>query len=433
MTDVSIGPINRVDSNTIECEIHPSSHAKKYFTGSPFKIRYDFDIQNVPESILVIPALTTVYPVAWISGFDVKIDSIDRAFYESLADLKAGYGRMLKFDLKDVETIVGGGIIENTQPTDNTGMLFTGGVDSTASYYRIQDKSPVLIGIKNSKYSESEWNEREELVREFAEQRGLDVSIAYSNLRSVLDTEMLNLEYEREIGRYWFAGIQYGIGYMGICAPITYQKGIGTLYQGSGYTQDPTYPTAQPYIVDHLSWSSSQCNIDAVKETRQDKLNIISAGMVDDETPHINCCGCVNCCSCEKCYRTILGFLVEGVDPQMVGFDVTEDITARIRSDLENRQVTLSELQLAMWRDTQSRMGAGEFPYGDDDFVEWFKNTDLERFADTSSKSGSILSTLFRTLPYPFDHQLYNYYRTGRSRAAAVKHHVQSYRMRRDF
>lgn len=192
---------------------------------------------------------------------------------------------------------------------------------------------------------------------------------------------------------------------MGICAPLTAALGYETLYQSSGFTTDPHYPmSAQPYIVDAIEWSGTTCQLDAPDLTRQQKINII-ASSIDSYAHDVFSCTSGedggNCVDCETCYRTLLGFLAAGIDPNRVGYDVTDDDLDRIHTAFKAGDLTLSATQLRVYRDIQDAMEHADLPFGDE-FSAWFTALDLDQFHDDSDDT-SLKRSLWRRLPYPAD------------------------------
>lgn len=62
--------------------------------GSEFFIEYDRDISIVPDSILVIPFLTNILPIAWVLDAEIILPEIDEDFYKSIPEIKRGYEEM---------------------------------------------------------------------------------------------------------------------------------------------------------------------------------------------------------------------------------------------------------------------------------------------------------------------------------------------------
>ena len=64
-----------------------SDSIKKFFK-EPFFIDYDVSIEDVPDSILIIPLLANVLPISWLVGFNITVDSLDEQFYQAALEVK---------------------------------------------------------------------------------------------------------------------------------------------------------------------------------------------------------------------------------------------------------------------------------------------------------------------------------------------------------
>lgn len=143
--------INKIDRNnnqisisyTIEGEIQKYFNEKKLFT-----IEYNTNINNVPESICVIPFIANILPIVWLTDAILIIDSIDEEFYNSIDKFKQGYINMYPH-IKFKGTIIAKNIDRNIQPKPLTrkGAFFSGGVDAFATLITHISELPFLITI----------------------------------------------------------------------------------------------------------------------------------------------------------------------------------------------------------------------------------------------------------------------------------------------
>jgi len=62
--------------NDITC----SESLRKYFNYYTFWAEYRMDIEDVPESLLVIPALSSILTLSWAKCADIFLDEIDQKF-----------------------------------------------------------------------------------------------------------------------------------------------------------------------------------------------------------------------------------------------------------------------------------------------------------------------------------------------------------------
>ena len=120
---------------------------KKYFNqDKSFYIEFQEDISSVPESILAIPLVANLAPIAWYAGFNIEIEELDEDFNKALQVIKQDFlKRESVNELKG--NILPKKVVQNTFEKSKTAMLFSGGVDAYATYIRIFDKTPDLITL----------------------------------------------------------------------------------------------------------------------------------------------------------------------------------------------------------------------------------------------------------------------------------------------
>lgn len=81
--------------NKIKINYRVDGEIKKYFydIGS-FDIEYSINIENLPKSIAIVPFVTNVLPLIWITDSVLEINELDADFYSCIGDLKTGYINM---------------------------------------------------------------------------------------------------------------------------------------------------------------------------------------------------------------------------------------------------------------------------------------------------------------------------------------------------
>lgn len=409
-----------VEGSKVSIELDVPYQLRSYFRNTRFQVAYDRPVEDVPDGILSIPAIMTTAPVAWAAGRSVFTPVIGNTFRRELEAVQAGYADLYPdvFDA-DIPAVRADNIVEHELPeTSQSGLLFSGGVDSIAAYLRHHDRPLAAITIRGSDVeSEVSWNNVRSQTKTFTSAHEIAHRTIHSNFRSVLDYRLLNVQFRNELGRDWWGAVHYGTGLPALCAPLAYREGLVYLYQGSGYTSDPSYPTAQPVYVNKLQWAGTESQLVDVDVTRQEKLRRIASaienGLLDPHATTVRSCyessSGENCSTCSKCRRTILGLLVEGADPNQLGFEVDNSTLLSIRSDIESGRTQLDGLSIEFWEQIQQRADAGEcYPY-DDGFFNWFSTVDL-RSNTTGTTNDGLLATLesasdviIRHSPYPMD------------------------------
>ena len=124
---------------------------KIFWMGELFSVQYNEDIENVPQSILVIPLICNILPIIWVNNATIYLDEIDKKFYKSIPNIKKGYKEMLpniefKGKLK-AKKKVKNNIKEQNADIEKTATFFSGGVDSYSTLIRKMNEKPDLITI----------------------------------------------------------------------------------------------------------------------------------------------------------------------------------------------------------------------------------------------------------------------------------------------
>ena len=398
--------IDRIDADgsTLECDLRPSAELERFFTGEPFRVSYDRSIEDVPEGVLAIPVLANVCPVAWANGADVYVDEVDATFAHALEDVKGALLSMHNFleggVLYAKETVDAAGDASPAADDSDSALLFTGGVDSTASYVRHREEEPTLVSIRGwtitpDPADDEDWDHLRERVSGFADERGLETAFLETNALSSLDHAMLLAHYKRHVDGAWYSSVGHGLGLLGLCAPMAYARGIDDLYVAATHWEGIDLEWgSRPDIDDNVRWGGTRCHHDCYDLTRQERLDLI-ADYVESEAPTLELQTCNdrmdgNCGECEKCYRTAVGLRLSGLEPTAHGYPFSDDDYAEIRRKLEGGAWELGEDERYMWADIRDRVRETD-PESPEEraFFEWLEAVDLETLV---AESGSPLS-----------------------------------------
>lgn len=402
------------DDDTIVAELDIPRRLNPYFDSTEFFVRYDSSIADCPESLYPIPVLTTVLPIAWAEGVDVRVDRIDRHFLSSIGDVRAGYERLF-----GDEVFGGAGGLRadqvdeiRTRTDDGAGLLFSGGVDSLAALVRHRNECSDLFTVHGADVQVSNTRGFERVAARnevMAEEFGATLHRVQSNFRECLNYLNLNLYYRNTLNRSWWVGIQHGIALPGLCAPVAHIRSLETVYLAASYSQDPDYPTIQPYITNHVNYAGAGTRMAVADLTRQERIGNITdwSENVDSEV-YVRSCSHdqdgSNCNECEKCYRTVLGLAAAGADPSAYGYRYDRDVLQSCRSGLKSEEIGLSDVVCRIWKQIQAELDVNTVPQprgGDCGFFRWFKDVDLNRFAADREVSASRKRMLLQRLPPP--------------------------------
>lgn len=420
MSTITIDDVT-ASGSTLESTVTVPRSLRRFFAEQTFRATYEVDISNVDESILAIPVLSHVAPVAWASGANVSVPKLDRQFEACLPTIEAALKRMYPDFMK------GGAIhveetVESTRPSgDGTGLLFSGGVDSATSFARHTEEVKTLIGIQGWTVDigdEDEWNEIERRTRALADRHGIETSTIRSNALSMLDTTMLQAHYKRYLVGSWYSGVGHGLGLLSLCAPLSVPEGLDHLFIASTHTDAFDYPWgSHPAIDDHVRWSGTTASHDGYELSRQEKIDRLAEFIERDPDLMLYTCNegeGSNCSHCEKCYRTAVGLILAGVDPIEHGYDIRADDLKAIQEPLETGEWLVDEDVLFMWQDLQNHAEtvSETAPPEVTEFFSWLAELDLNTCYERAphirdSRWGRAVRSAARRTPYPVYATLY--------------------------
>jgi hypothetical protein len=377
-----------VDDGTLECSVRPSADLERFFTGEPFRTDYDVPIADVPDGVLAIPVLAQVCPVAWANGADVYVDEVDARFARALSDVEESLCRM--HDFLEGGTLYARRTIEPTPPAgDGSGLLFTGGVDSTCSYVRHREESPTLISVRGwtitpDEADDGKWAALRDRVSRFADDRDLGTAFVESNMLSVLDHPMLLAHYKRYVDGGWYSSVGHGLGLLGLCAPLAYARGLTDLYVAATHWEGIDLEWgSRPDVDERVRWTGTRCHHDAYELTRQERVDVI-ADYVREEDPDLQLQTCNdrmdgNCGACEKCYRTAIGLRLAGLEPSAHGYPFSDADYDDLRRALADGEWVLGQDERYMWADIRERARETEpTSSAERAFFEWLEAVDLD-------------------------------------------------------
>lgn len=396
------------DSSTIRCEFDYPDELNGFFLETEFVAEYDADISDVPESVLPIPWLANICPLAWATGVDVELPRLDERYWESLIDVRQALEEMYPqfiqaSEIRCQELVSNEG---TRRDSENAALLFSGGVDAFATYYRHRDEDPTLITVHGFDVDMREtdaWEEKMERVEAFAEPRGLNSFSVKTNMMSFLESFMLNAHFRRFLQSDWYDAVQQGIGITGLCAPLAFSQQIDRLYMADGASEKYDIKVGNhPNIVNNVAWSHTSVQSDGYELTRQEKIETLADFIRENDIVLHTCLesGPGNCGVCEKCLRTAFGLVLAGLDPNRYGYPFDESRFEYAREQLENGEWKLGPAKATMWRDLQdhARRDAYDRPEAEE-FFDWLADVDIDRFVDYSNSSGFTAYKLTRRLP----------------------------------
>ncbi len=359
-------------------------------TDGLFEITYPFDIENIPESIRIIPFLSQILPVSWIYDAEIRVPVCDLDFHDCIEDVKAGYRKMYPM-VSFGGLLTAESVEENRKPEQGQNVLacFSGGVDALSTTIAHRQEKPLLVSLWGSDVpsdGEENWRPVETLIRKNADEFGLETMIARTSFRKLLNGKILS-EKIKETGDNWWHGFQHGLGILGHMAPVAWHESIGTVYIASSFTAKDQYTCASdPTIDSFIRFCGAGVVHDGYDLDRQEKIRrIVNFSKENNQQILMHVCwekrGGDNCCHCEKCWRTMLGLYAEGADPRQYGFSLFEDVD-RFSDDIErdfHRFWRLAEANyLPIQKKLREKMTEGDMTSG----LSWFMQADLQQIQD---------------------------------------------------
>lgn len=415
-----------IEGPTIRCGVTAAGRVRRFLTGEPFRAEYDADLSDVPPAIASVPVLAHVCPVAWATGADVSVPCVDAAFHDSLREVRQVLCGM--YDFMEGGAVRARRVVDTRERRpagefEDAGLLFSGGVDSVTSFVRRREEDPTLISVQGwvIDFDEGDrWETVRGHVSQFADEHHARDRYVRSNMLSVLDTPLLQAHFQRYVDGAWYSSVGHGLGLLGLCAPLSYALGLGTVYVAATHTPEFEEPWgSHPDIDDRVRWAHASGHHDGYELSRQEKIERI-VEYVRSENRDLTLRTCTrsergdNCNECEKCYRTMCGLVLAGVDPGEYGYRMDPGTFEDIRETLAAGGFVMGADERFMWRDLKRHADPeGQFPVrGAGEFFAWLSGTDIDAVAESAAPPvrQTLLQAAARHVPYPAYSVLYPLY-----------------------
>lgn len=365
-----------------------SKGIRKYFIENFLYVKYDKKIDVVNKSILNIPAISNIVTLAWAVGSDIRVEELDETYLKALNKVKLIMNKWypkLSFDTKiDVKKTS-----SNNFSNSGYGLLFTGGIDSSASFIRHKDKKPILISIKGPQTGlakEKVWENYKRRLIDFAKYEGVEIDLVESNMRTFMDDRLLNAKFGRYLIDSWWV-FRHGISLLGLCSPLTAVENIGNLLIASTHTREFKYPWgSHPLIDENISWADVHVTHDGYELSRQGKIRYLLKNFIEQtvekigDYPFLKICDLSEppCGKCDKCLHAITALVLENIDPNKCGFKISSKTFDYIKQFLIKGNVRATG-SMELWKDTQSHIPEviDHNLYDSKDILEWLRDFDI--------------------------------------------------------
>ncbi len=385
---------------------------EKYFRSLHFFAIYDEDL-DADRSILNIPLLATVLPFAWLAGVDVYVNELDRTFKESMDQLQQvfqKYYSQARFTTRIIADTLVENEIGNLDPSERTGLLFSGGLDCTHALLTHLNLQPRLImfwGTDMYPYPENaaHWEAIISTYSQFARQRGLQYNVVKTNNSIILDDLRISHDFHHYLYDGWFRQmLQHTFVLIPLTAPLSMGRFNRLLISGDS-PQDPELqpPNAnRPETNEKFIWANLQ-----VKHVgdiyREEKIGAIKNHLQADdiklkvcikkiEAPQLNDNTCV------KCLETIGQLASAGIDGNKCGFQINESTWRRFKEYLEHELEKETFSRGAAFRRMQENLPTHiEHDFcGSREFFNWLRDFDLQ----SKKKDVWLYRDIYHSLPY---------------------------------
>lgn len=383
--------LNNIEKTVRRVQYHFSYSADidKYFSEKPFWIEYPDNIESVPDSILAVPFVCNVLPIVWLTDSTLVIPELDEAFFNCLSDVKKGYETMYP-ETEWKGNIEVGKIVpcDREAEQEKCAMFYSGGVDSVQTLISHLDEKPMLISIWGSdvKVDNAEgWNVLFKAISEASERFQLPTATIRSTFREFDNEGLLDRDFHEKLHDGWWHGAKHGLALLGHVAPLSYIYGFGKMYIASTHCPEDGKVTcaSNPLIDDNVRFVGCQVMHDGFIYSRQRKIhNIIEYSKANDAIPLHVCWESQtggNCSKCEKCFRTIVGIIAEGDNPERYGFQ-------KYKNHLKEMQTVVSqprfhEVQKSYWTKIKKAVNSNYSLLSKTEewkYLSWITKTDFE-------------------------------------------------------
>ena len=426
-----------VKNNTIVTTLEVPNSIRKFFDMDRLYIKYrdikDDRIEALSSSILVLPIISNIIYLAWLTSTDISVKELDKRFLDSMNKIKHVFKKF--YPNTHFSEIHAEKIVTNNSSGNNVGLLFGGGIDSFSSYAKNRDEKPILIHITPDlgTINNSAFMNWHSYFENFCQEENVRMHIIETNIYDFLNRTRLNAMMMLKHKTDWLVGVGIGLNFLGACAPLSILEKMNKIYLPSPGVADRAHAFHEsPSNINNIHWADVKCIHDIIL-SRQDKIQTFLSNFMSNRSFPIKLVSCnnsdriyANCNKCEKCIRTILELMINDIDPNLVRFNIDKSIFKFIRREIEKKRLRLHKYQLDYWYDLQKNIRSKKnkkYLFGDDDFFKWLSNINISSMKRDSTYyiTHSLRSYMFGFLPFQIRKAI---------RMKLFHHSIRSVRMR---
>ena len=329
------------EGSKISFDFFVSEGLSSFFSGKPFVIEYAENIEAVPDAVVAVPFVCSVLPIIWLTNSKLVLKELDEDFYHCIANVRKGYEEMFPETQSQGEIDVGKIVCCNKPTNEKTAAFFSGGVDSVYTMLQHLDEKPDLLAIWGADIrveNESGWQVVYKGLRESADNFALPLYTVRSSFREFDSEENLDNRFNKNLqSGYWY-GVKHALGIIGHAAVHVWMHQITTVYIASSNWPEVGKDrcASDPTTDNHVRFCCCKVCHDGYESHRQRKIRSIIEYTNRNPKKKVPIHVCWesqsgnNCSNCEKCFRTMLGFWIEGADPAEYGFTYDDTVFDRI-------------------------------------------------------------------------------------------------------
>lgn len=287
---------------------------------------YDCNIEDVPDSIAVIPFISNILPLVFVLDVELYVTELDKAFNDCIDDYRSGYQKMIPM-LNFGGKIIVDKTINNIYENKKNCLLYSGGIDATNSlavHDQDIDDCITIWGSDIKSDNQEGWTKMSASIEDTVKKYKKNWIVIRSNFREYIREDTLGNKV-RITGDSWWHGFQHGIAILGHVAPLVYLNGYEKIFIASSFTEEyRTICASDPLTDNCFKIGSSYAVHDGFEFDRCQKVkNIFNSIEEKKFTLNLHVCwessSGKNCGHCEKCIRSYLNCRAVNCDPRKIG------------------------------------------------------------------------------------------------------------------
>ena len=322
---------------SIACYLGYDATLAPYFNSSVLCINYGFQVEEIPESVLSIPVMGLLVPVAWTVGAAVAAGDVDSRFLASLQ--KVGEVMQGMYPRLNISTELRCSAVDTPWPEggERDCLLYSGGVDSTCSLLRRLGPNLVLASVRGTPdlrlWDDQFWERTERGLQPFLKSTGLERQVIETNALDVVNMGALNAKGKGSLAYGWWENLSHGLILLSLCAPFTFVGNVQRMMISASFSESKSEPWGSTPASDtRVAWGKVTTVHDSFDLSRVEKTKQVLAPYVAQHPGKVRlrvctgkperrlASGTLNCGECPKCVRTMLGLMHTGIDPTPCGF-----------------------------------------------------------------------------------------------------------------